>query len=110
MIAGLPHDSSGKPLLTTLVLLALALLFATLASAWAGAVRSKALRAKFEALGKIPGRTRSEIVRHVGEPHRQHKLGEGREMLEWRRVNFRVVLSFQDDVCDGIEYDSGDSR
>ena len=94
-------------MLTSLVLVALALLFATLATAWAGAVRSRALRAKFEALGKIPGRTQAEILRHVGEPHRRHKLGEGREMLEWRRINFRVTLSFTGGVCDGIEYDSG---
>lgn len=94
-------------MLTTLVLLALAILFATLASAWAGAVRSRALRAKFESLGKIPGRTQAEILRHVGEPHRRHALHAGREVLEWRRINFRVALSFTGGICDGVDYDSG---
>lgn len=96
-------------MLTTLVLLALAIIFATLATAWAGAVRSKSLRAKFEALGRIPGRPQAEILRHVGEPHRRYKLADGREVLEWSRINFRVALSFTGGICDGVEYDTGDS-
>jgi hypothetical protein len=95
--------------LTTLVLLGLAVVFATLATAWAGAVRSRSLRARFEALGKIPGRTEAEILRHVGKPHKRFKLVGGREVLEWRRINFRVALSFSGGVCEGIEYDTGDS-
>ena len=95
--------------MTSIVLLGLTVLFATVATAWAGAVRSKSLRAKFEALGRIPGRTEAEILRHVGQPHRRHKLPDGRELMEWRRINFRVALSFSGGVCDGIEYDTGDS-
>ncbi|MEP6791133.1 MAG: hypothetical protein ABI907_07165 [Ramlibacter sp.] len=91
----------------TLLLLAVAVVFATLASAWAGAIRSRTLRHKFESLGVIPGRTMAEIVKFVGEPHRRHKISPGREVLEWRRINFRVALSFTADVCDSVDYDSG---
>lgn len=94
-------------MLNTLIVLAIVLVFATLASAWAGAVRSRALRAKFESLGKIPGRTEAEVIKHVGEPHQRHKLHAGREILEWRRINFRVTLSFTGGVCDGVDYDNG---
>ena len=93
--------------MNTLLLLVVVVVFASLATAWAGAVRSAALRRKFEALGMIPGRTMPEIIRHVGEPHRRRKLFAGREMLEWRRVNFRVALTFTADVCDAVEYDTG---
>ena len=91
----------------TLLLLVVVLIFASLATAWASAVRSAGLRRKFEALGVIPGRTMTEIVRHVGEPHRRHKLAAGREVLEWRRINFRVALRFSAGVCDSVEYDAG---
>lgn len=88
----------------TLATLLLVLVFATLAYAYASAVRSATLRRKFEALGVITGRTMEEIVRHVGEPHRRDKLGAGRDILEWRRINFQVALSFTDGVCDGVDY------
>ena len=58
-------------------------------------------------LGVIPGRTMAEIVRHVGEPHRRHKISAGREILEWRRVNFHVALGFTAEVCDSVDYTSG---
>lgn len=93
--------------MSTLAILLLAVLFATLATAYAGAVRSASLRRRFEALGKIPGRPMEEIVRQVGEPHRRDKPHAGREILEWRRINFHVVLTFTDGVCDGIDYDAG---
>jgi len=93
--------------LNTLLLLVVVVIFASLASAWAAAVRSATLRRKFEALGLIPGRTMQEIVRHVGEPHRRRKLTASREVLEWRRINFRVALVFTAEVCDSVEYDAG---
>lgn len=93
--------------MSTLATLLLVVLFATLATAYAGAVRSSALRRRFEALGKIPGRPLEEIVRHVGEPHRREKPHAGREILEWRRINFHVVLTFTNGVCDGVDYDAG---
>jgi hypothetical protein len=91
----------------TLLVLVVVVIFASLASAWAGAIRSRTLRRKFEALGVIPGRTMQEIIRFVGEPHRRHKLAPGREMLEWRRINFRVQLAFTAEVCESVEYDAG---
>ena len=94
--------------MSTLVLLVVVVIFATLASAWAAAVRSASLRRKFEALGMIPGRTMQEIIRHVGEPNRRHKVAAGREVLEWRRINFRVALAFTAQVCDAVEYNAGD--
>jgi hypothetical protein len=32
-------------------------------------------------------------------------MGPAREILEWRRINFRIVLAFTDSICDGIEVD-----
>ena len=92
--------------MNTLWILLLVVLFASLATAYASAVRSSALRRRFEALGKIPGRPMEEILRHVGEPHRRTKPHSGREILEWRRINFHVVLTFTDGVCDGVDYDT----
>lgn len=94
--------------MTTVVLLIVVVLFATIATAWAGAVRSASLRRKFESLGVITGRTMEEILRHVGQPHRRVKLGPGRELLFWRRINFRVALTFDAQRCESVEYDSGD--
>ncbi|MBI2772241.1 MAG: hypothetical protein HYX47_21660 [Burkholderiales bacterium] len=91
----------------TLLLLAVVVIFASLAAAWAGAIRSRTLRHKFESLGVIPGRTMAEIIKFVGEPHRRSKLAPGREVLEWRRINFHVVLTFTAEVCDKVEYDAG---
>jgi len=92
--------------MSTLLALIAVIVFATLASAWAGAVRSASLRRKFEALGQVTGRTREEILRHVGKPpNRTEKPHAGREIMEWRRINFRVVLAFTDGVCDGIDYE-----
>ena len=92
----------------TFIVFVVVALFATLAAAYAGAVRSSALRRKFEALGKIPGRPQEEILRHVGEPHKRVKLGANREALEWRRINFHVALTFTDGVCDGIAWEGRD--
>ena len=94
----------------TLALLVIVVIFASIATAWAGAVRSAALRRKFEALGVIPGRTMDEIIRHVGKPHRRQKLDAAREVLFWRRINFRIALKFTSGVCDSVEYDSGETR
>jgi hypothetical protein len=88
----------------TLATLLLVAVFATLAAAYACAVRSATLRRKFESLGVIVGRPMQEIVRHVGEPSRRTTLGTGRELLEWRRINFMVALSFTGGVCDSVDY------
>jgi hypothetical protein len=91
--------------MSTVVVLIAVVVFATLASAWASAVRSASLRKKFEALGKITGRTQEEILRHVGKPpNRREKLHADREVMEWRRINFHVVLTFTGGVCDGVDY------
>ena len=92
--------------MSTLVTLIIVVLFATLATAYASALRSSALRRKFEALGMIPGRTVDEIIRHVGKPSGRAPLGPGREVLAWRRINFQVALTFTAGVCDGVEYNA----
>ena len=35
-------------------------------------------------------------------------LAAGREVLLWRRITFRVALTFTAQVCDSVEYDGGD--
>lgn len=88
----------------TFVLIAL---FASLATAYAGAVRSRKLRRQFESLGQIPGRSMEEIIKHVGKPSAREKIHAGREMLQWRRINFQVILAFTNGICDGVDYESG---
>jgi hypothetical protein len=85
--------------MTTWIALGLVILFATGAAAYGTAIRSAALRSRFESLGNLPGRSLEEIVRHAGEPNRRTRLGQGREMLEWRRINYYIGLSFTDDIC-----------
>jgi hypothetical protein len=87
-----------------LAVLVVVVLFATGASAYAGTVRSVALRHKFEQLGEITGRSLEEVIRHVGNPSRRMPAGHGRELLVWRRMNFQVVLRFTGGVCDGMDY------
>lgn len=89
--------------MNTLITLLLVVLFATLASAYAAAVRSASLRRKFEALGRIPGREQQEIIRYVGKPSSKLTLHAGREVLEWRRINFQVILTFTNGICDGVD-------
>ncbi len=88
----------------TLAVFIVVVIFASLATAWAGTVRSISLRRRFEALGVIPGRTMEEVIKHVGKPDRRHKIAAGRDILEWRRINFRVALAFTADVCDSVDY------
>lgn len=90
----------------TIAVLIVIALFATFATAYASAIRSRTLRRKFEALGRIPGRPLQEILRHVGKPSSRATLGAGREVLEWRRINFQVALTFTNEVCDGVEYNA----
>ena len=37
----------------------------------------------------------------------RHKISAGREILEWRRVNFHVALGFTAEVCDSVDYTTG---
>jgi hypothetical protein len=92
--------------MSTLIALVAVVLFATLASAYAATVRSASLRRKFESLGKIPGRSMEEILRHVGQPSKRAKLDGSRELLYWRRINFEVALTFADGVCESIDYEA----
>ncbi len=85
--------------MNTWIVLALVIVFASGAAAYGTAVRSAALRRRFEALGALPGRSLEEILRHAGPPNRRTRLGQGRELLEWRRINYYIGLSFTDDVC-----------
>ncbi|MEO7392200.1 MAG: hypothetical protein ABIU58_08490 [Ramlibacter sp.] len=90
--------------MTELIILAIVALFATFATAYAGVVRSIALRRKFEQLGQVTGRSLEEVLRHVGKPNRREPAGNGRELLFWRRINFQVVLRFTGGMCDGMDY------
>ena len=90
--------------MSDLVILVIVVLFATGASAYAGTVRSVALRHKFEQLGEVTGRSVDEVIRQVGNPNRRMPAGHGRELLMWRRMNFQVILRFTDGVCDGMDY------
>ncbi len=92
--------------MTSLFVLIAVVLFATLATAYAGAVRSASLRRKFEALGQVTGRPLDEVLRHVGKPNSRTPAGHGREVLVWRRINFQVALRVTDGVCDGMEYNA----
>jgi hypothetical protein len=92
---------------TALITLVVVVLCVSVASAWAAAVRSAVLRRKFEALGVLPGRTLQEVLRHAGEPNHRRAMADGREVLEWRRINFRVALVFDGQVCASVAYDAG---
>lgn len=91
--------------MTTILVLIIVVLFASIATAYASTVRSASLRRKFESLGKIPGRTMDEILAQVGKPNSRVKQGADREILFWRRINFQVMLSFTNGICDGVEYE-----
>lgn len=93
--------------MNTLAIFLVVALLASIATAYAGAVRSRKLRRKFEELGQIPGRSVEEIIKHVGPPNVREKIHAGREMLQWRRINFQVILAFTNGVCDGVDYESG---
>ncbi|HSV47542.1 MAG TPA: hypothetical protein VLJ58_17270 [Ramlibacter sp.] len=93
--------------MTTWIALVLVVLFATGAFAYGAAVRSAALQRRFEALGTLPGRRVEEIIKHAGAPSRRTRLGRNREMLEWRRINYYIGLSFTDDICTHVADERG---
>ena len=65
------------------------------------AAKSVRLQNRFRRLGVLQGRELDEIVRTAGPPSHRTRLGENREVLEWRRVGFHIALSFTGGVCDG---------
>ena len=65
------------------------------------AAKSVRLQNRFRRLGELHGRELDEILRTAGPPNNRTKLGENREVLEWRRVGFHIALSFTGGVCDG---------
>ena len=91
----------------TFIVFVVVALFATLAAAYAGAVRSSALRRKFEALGKIPGRPQEEILRHVGEPHKRVKLGANRTAKPWTAEGNLFRLHIGLEGVDDLKADLG---
>jgi hypothetical protein len=68
------------------------------------AMRSARLRRRFEKMGRLIGRPLAEIIEVAGKPSHRGRIDEHREMVEWRRINFHIALTFTDGVCDGIAY------
>lgn len=68
------------------------------------AAKSVRLQNRFRRLGVLKGRHLEEILKFAGKPSHRVRMAPNRELLEWRRVGFHIVLMFTDDVCDGVEY------
>jgi hypothetical protein len=88
--------------MTTLLTVLGYLLALSIVLALVYAAKSIRLQNRFRRLGVLKGRSLDEIVRSAGPPNNHAKLGEGREILEWRRVGFHLALSFTGGVCDGV--------
>ena len=65
------------------------------------ALKAARLKQRFDKLGNPQGRSLAEILDRVGPPSHRGQRGD-HEVLEWRRVNFHIALSFSNGVCDGI--------
>ena len=80
------------------------LLVASLLAAFVMALRSARLRNRFEQMGVVKGRPIDEVIRLAGKPSHRGRIDEHRELLEWRRINFHIALTFTDGICDGVAY------
>ena len=68
----------------------------------------RALRKQFVALGTLKGRTRSEIVKAVGEPGSETTLPDGRTLLQWRATGYHIALVFEKNGrCFGVTHENG---
>jgi len=60
------------------------------------------LQSKFQRLGVLQGRARSEIEAAVGTPNAISGMPNGRMLCQWRATGYHICLVFTDGTCDGI--------
>lgn len=59
----------------------------------------RALRAKFNSLKMLQGRSKEEIIEFVGPPSARSKAGENSEILYWNAAGYNISLIFEENVC-----------
>ena len=64
----------------------------------------KELRRKFEALGKLKGKTKQEIIAAVGPPSAISAVGNGKTLCHWMKTGFDIGSIFDGEVCEGISH------
>lgn len=69
------------------------------------------LQKRFQKLGNMAGRTRQEIVAHVGEPNSVSQAGGGKVLLQWLKTSqtgaYHISLLFDAaGRCEGITHES----
>lgn len=68
----------------------------------------RALRRRFVALGKLPGRTRKEIEKAVGPAAQETPLPDGRTLLQWRAMGYHIAIAFEKNGrCVGVTHENG---
>jgi hypothetical protein len=68
----------------------------------------RALRKRFIALGKLPGRSRREIEKAVGPAAQETELPDGRILLQWRATGYHIAIVFEKTGrCVGVTHENG---
>ena len=62
------------------------------------------LKANFEKLGNVVGKTKAEIESVVGPAKTVSGQPEGKVLLQWLASGFHIALLMKDDVCEGITH------
>jgi hypothetical protein len=68
------------------------------------------LASKFQRAGRLPGKTRAEIISFVGRPTRVSALPGGHSLLQWMATGYHMSLRFKGDVCDGVVQEMSSDR
>ncbi len=61
-------------------------------------------RIRFARLQPVEGKSKSQIVRILGEPNGYTDLGSERYLLEWVSLDSHIVLVFRGENCERIEH------
>lgn len=64
------------------------------------------LRQRFVRLGQLQGRSKAEIVAHVGPPNSISVRPQGGSLLQWIVPGYHIALDFgANDVCLGVTHE-----
>ena len=65
---------------------------------------ARELQRRFQSLGDLQGKTRTEIEAAVGAPNSVSSLADG-ILCQWQRTGYHIALLFKDDICQGITHE-----
>ena len=67
--------------------------------------KARALKLKFQKLGVLTGKSKSEILAAVGSPNSFSVVGQNQTLLQWQAPGYHIAIIFTEDICDGVSHE-----